>query len=67
MTTFRFHPVGSHQPLELDIAVNDLVALQEALTREKFIMGRMTQPDEEGVLAGVLVATGRVQCVVEVS
>jgi hypothetical protein len=66
MGVFRFHLIGG-QPVELEVAVGGIGELSEVITRQRFIEGRLTQPDGDGVLAGVLVATSRIQCVVEVS
>ena len=65
MGTFRFHMIGAHQPIELDVAVLSIGELNEVLTRQRFLEGRLTQPDGDGVLVAMLVATSRIQCVVE--
>jgi hypothetical protein len=31
----------------------------------RFIVGRLTTPDEQGVCRGVMIATGRIQCAIE--
>ena len=64
MRCYRFHMIGG-QPLELEVDVATIAELGEALSRRRFIEGRMTQPDDDGVLAGVLIATSRIQCVIE--
>lgn len=66
MGTFRFHLIGSSQPVELEIAAGSISELGGIISSQRFIEGRMTQPDGDGVLAGVLLATSRIQCVVEV-
>ncbi len=66
MGVFRFHLIGNHQPVELDVpAVSAIGELGEVITRQRFVEGRLTQPDGDGVLLGMLIATSRIQCVVE--
>lgn len=66
MATFRFHLIGA-QPVDLDVNSSSIGDLCEIITRQRFIEGQMTQPDLDGVLAGVLIATSRIQCVMELS
>lgn len=64
-SVYRFHLMGSAQRIELEVEVSSLRELNELLSYHRFVEGRMVAPDEHGVLNGVLLATGRVQCVVE--
>ena len=66
MSVFRFHMVGTAELVELKVEVASLDELHGLLSCHRFIAGRMTHPDADGVLNGVLLATGRVQCVLEV-
>ena len=66
MGLFRFHLIGMAQAPVLDIAANTVGELSELMSSTRFIEGRMTEPDEFGVLSGVLLSTSRIQCVVEV-
>ncbi len=65
MGTFRFHLIGSSTPIELEIAAGTIGDLNEIVSRQRFVEGRLTQPDGDGFLAGVLIATSRIQCVTE--
>ena len=65
MATFRFHLIGNNLPVELDVDARSIDELGQAVTQQCFIVGRLTQPDHDGVLPGMLVATARLQCVVE--
>jgi len=65
MGTFRFHLIGTAQPVEIEVAASTMNELAGLVSRERFVEGRMTQPDGDGVLAGVLIATSRIQCVIE--
>ncbi|WP_199792342.1 hypothetical protein [Allosphingosinicella vermicomposti] len=65
MATFRFHLIGSNQPVEVEVAATSINDLSQMMSCQRFVEGRLTQPDGDGVLAGVLIATSRVQCVIE--
>jgi len=67
MATFRFHLVGNNLPVDLDVAASSISELGDIVTRQRFVEGRLTQPDGDGVLLGMLIATSRIQCVVELS
>ena len=67
MATFRFHLIGVSQPLLLNLAACDISDLCEIVSRQRFVEGRLTEADGDGVLAGMLLATSRIQCVVEAS
>lgn len=64
MGTFRFHLIGG-PPFDMEVAVGTISELAEIVSRQRFLEGRMVEPDGDGVLAGVLIATSRIQCVVE--
>lgn len=66
MSTFRFHLIGA-QPVLLEVAARDIGELGSMLSRQRFVKGRLTEPDGDGVLAGMLLATSRIQCVIETS
>ena len=63
MASYRVCLVGQHLPLEIDLAFGDLDELVFEASRAKFLAGHMTTPDEDGVCRGVMIATGRIQCV----
>lgn len=65
MGVFRFHLIGSSQPLDVEIDAQAISDLDAILSRQRFVEGRMTQPDSDGLFAGVLIATSRIQCVIE--
>lgn len=54
----------AHAPL-LEVAVKSLAELNDLITRSRFIEGRMSEGDSDGVCAGVLIATHRIQFVTE--
>jgi len=66
MGLFRFHLIGMAQAPLLEIAADTVGELNELMSCSRFIEGRMTEPDEFGVLSGVLLSTSRIQCVIEV-
>ncbi|WP_454884166.1 hypothetical protein [Sphingomonas oryzagri] len=65
MATFRFHLIGSVQPVDLEVAASTIGDLCQAMSCQRFVEGRLTQPDGDGVLLGMLIATSRIQCVLE--
>ena len=65
MGVFRFHLIGGH-PVNVEVDARSIAELGEIITTERFIIGTRIEPDEDGVLPGVLMATSRIQCVVEV-
>lgn len=65
MAAFRICLIGQHQPLGVDLPFANLDDLGVEVTRVKFLIGHMTNPDEDGVCRGVLIATNRIQCVIE--
>jgi len=67
MTLFRFHLIGNSTPVELEVAASTIGDLAEIITRQRLVEGRLSEPDRDGVLLGMLVATSRIQCVVEAS
>ncbi len=65
MGVFRFHLIGVVQPIDLEVAAETISELNEIVSRQRFVEGRLTQPDGDGVLLGTLIATSRIQCVLE--
>lgn len=65
MGLFRFHLIGCPEPVELEVAARTISDLDAVMSCRRFVAGRLTQPDGDGVLAGMLIATSRIQCVVE--
>lgn len=65
MATFRFHLIGAAQPIDLDVAADTIADLNEIVSCRRFVEGSLTQPDGDGVLLGMLIATSRIQCVVD--
>ena len=64
MAVFRFHLIGA-PPVELEVAARDISDLSAMMACHRFVEGRLTEAESDGVLAGVLLATSRIQCVVE--
>ena len=64
MGLFRFHLIGA-QPVELEVAASTISDLNVLASCNRFIEGRLTEPDGDGVMLGMLIATSRIQCVIE--
>jgi hypothetical protein len=65
MAAFRFHLIGSAMPVELEVAASTIGDLCQIISCQRFVEGRLTQADGDGVLLGMLIATSRIQCVIE--
>jgi hypothetical protein len=67
MGVFRFHLIGPVTPITLEVAASTIGDLHSEMTRSRFVEGRLTEPDSDGVLLGMLIATSRIECVLEAS
>jgi hypothetical protein len=65
MAVYQVYLTGHSHPLAIDFPYRDLGELMAEATRAKFLAGHMPMADDYGVCRGVMVATGRLQCVVE--
>lgn len=66
MAAFRVHLMGQNQPLDVDLPCASLTDLVAEASRSKFLVGHLSAADEEGVCRGVMIATSRIQCAIEV-
>jgi hypothetical protein len=57
--------IGNNQPLSVDLPHRNLDDLMTDASCTRFIIGNMSEPDEAGVCRRVMIATGRIQCVIE--
>jgi len=67
MARFKFYLIGSCDAPVLDVEAADLRELHRQMSCDRFIEGHTTQADADGVLPGVLIATSRIQLVMEQS
>lgn len=65
MTHFRVFLVGVPQPLQVDLPVGSARELVEIASRVRFLEGHLAEADSDGVCAGVLIPTCRLQLVIE--
>ena len=65
MARFKFFLIGSSDAPILDLPVDSVRALNEVITRSRFIEGEM-QVGSDGEGCGVLVPTARIQLAMEV-
>ena len=63
--TFRFCLMGSSLQALVDVPVASIGDLHALLDSARFITGHLRDADEHGVQAGVLIASSRVQMVIE--
>jgi hypothetical protein len=65
MAHFRVFLIGVPQPLQVDLPVGSASELVEIASRVRFLKGHMVEADSDGVCAGVLIPTCRLQLVIE--
>lgn len=66
MASFLVHLMGQREPAHIDLPFDDVDALAAEASRAKFLIGHMTNADEDGVCRRVMIAANRIECVVEV-
>lgn len=62
MPRYTFMMIGSQQPVHVDIPVS-FTDLHELVCRSRFVAGNLAEPDEAGICSCILIATGRIQCI----
>lgn len=67
MAIFSIHLMGQHQPITIDLPCSNIDDLAEQAATTRFLIGHMTQADEDGVCGRVMIATSRIQCAIEAS
>lgn len=65
MAIYQIGLVGQAMPLEVELPFDELAELAAQASGTRFLTGHMTEPDEQGVYRQVMIATGRIQCVIE--
>lgn len=65
MAIYQVYLMGHSHPLTIDLPYRDLGDLMTEAGRTKFLAGHMPMADDHGVCRGVMIATGRIQCVIE--
>lgn len=66
MAAYQVYLMGNTNPLVVDLPYRDLGDLMAEASRVKFLAGHITDADNEGICRGVMFATGRISCVIEV-
>ncbi|WP_284124398.1 hypothetical protein [Parerythrobacter aestuarii] len=65
MPSFTIHLMGRAVPLTVDLDCADIEELAQAVGQSRFVLGNLTEPDEDGVYRRVMIAFNRIECVVE--
>jgi hypothetical protein len=65
MAHVRVFLIGAPQPLQVDLPVGSVSELVEIASRARFLEAHMVEADSDGIFAGVLIPTSRLQLVVE--
>lgn len=65
MGVFRFHLIGAGKHVDLEVAASTIGDLHKEMTCNRFVEGSLVEPDGDGALLGMLIATSRIECVVD--
>ena len=65
MPSFTIHLMGQAVPLSVDLDCAGVDELAEAVGQSRFVIGNLTEPDEDGVCRRVMVATSRIHSAIE--
>lgn len=65
MATFTIHLMGQATPITIDLPIGSVDQLAEEASTTRFLVGHLSEPDEEGVCRRVMIATSRIQCAIE--
>lgn len=65
MTTFTIHLMGQATPITLDLPIGTVDDLAEEAGQTRYLVGHLANADEVGVCRRVMIATSRIQCVIE--
>lgn len=65
MASYLIHLMGQREPARIDLPFDDVDELAAEASRAKFLIGHLTNADEDGVCRRVMISTYRIECVVE--
>ncbi len=65
VVTFIVHMMGQSKPITIDLPLNDMDALAAEAAHARYLVGHLSDADEEGVCRRVMIATCRIQVAVE--
>lgn len=65
MASFLVHLMGQREPAYIDLPFDGVDQLATEASRAKFLIGHMVNADEDGVCRRVMIATNRIESVVE--
>ena len=65
MARFRLFLVGTSESLDVECWAKDLAELERELKCQRFLRGRISEPDGNGECKAVLIPAGRIQLIVE--
>lgn len=66
MASFLVHLMGQREPARIDLPFGCVDELAAEASRAKFLIGHMTNADEDGVCRRVMISTNRIECVIEI-
>ena len=65
MAAFSIHLIGQSVSLSIDLDCASVDELAELVGQARFLIGNLTEPDEDGVCRRVMIAANRIQCAIE--
>ena len=65
MSVYTIWLMGSSAPLRVELDVQTVEEFAEYASRARFLVGRLAEPDSEGVFRSVLLPVSRLQCAFE--
>lgn len=65
MAAFRICLLGSSERLLVDLDVSSIRELADEAAANRFLVGHMVEPHEDGVCPGVMIQTNRIQAAFE--
>lgn len=65
MASFLVHLMGQREAAYIDLPFDGVDQLAAEASRAKFLIGHMTNADEDGVCRRVMIAANRIECIVE--
>jgi hypothetical protein len=65
MAAYLVNLIGQRAPAQINLPFGDVDELAAAASRAKFLIGHLTNADEDGVCRRVMISTCRIESVVE--
>lgn len=67
MKPYQLHLLNHVAPLSVELDCHRIENLSELASQSRFLVGYLSEPDENGCQPKVMIATSRILCVIEVN